>query len=345
MSPSRRRVSLIVAVVGALALAAIIAALLTLAVIDYSLALALLIGVAAAWLLTRIIGAVVARFRQGRRTLLVALITGAAGILVCGVIVFLLTLAPLTTRGALPFMTEPAAEGAPEEAEEIPLSASITAYRITVGAGDAPASGVTVVEDVFYSVYRGAETVYVDLSMRLPEREVTSAPRGFLLREIAIEPLGGSPYDDLDLPLPDGGSVGARLCSPISCVSATVRLEDFPARSFFAARGVSEDQVEVVPYVNTETITWTTSDLSGGIAFAYIPPPFQLLRPLLAPLVGASRASEWLVGLVGMVGAVLAGPFIRPVLEDLIEDKVGELFGGLFKRRSDRKPSTSSRRK
>ncbi len=346
MSASRRRAPLVVAILGTVALIAIVAALLALAVIDYSLALALLIGVAAAWLFTRIIGAATARIRQGRRALLwIALIAGAAVVLLGGaMIVLTLALAPLG-GAALPSMTQPAAEGVPEETEEMPLSALITAYRMTVDAGDAPASGVTVSEEVFYSVYRGAETVYADLSLRLPEREVASAPRGFLLREIAIEPLGSSPYDNLDLPVPDGGSVEARLCNSISCVPATIRLEDFPARSFFAARGVSEDQVEVVPYVHTETITWTTRDLSGGITFAYIPPPFQLLRPLLAPLVGASRASEWLVGLVGMVGAVLAGPFIRPVLENLIEDKIGELFGRLFKRHSDRKPSPSSRRK
>ncbi len=335
--PSRkRRTPFLVWIIGALALLALAAALVGLAGVDYRLALALLAGALAAWLLMRVLRALVGWLRRRRRPWVwVALLAlgGLAAVIVIGG-GLLLTLAPTADSD------EPAPAEAEAEPQAVTRSLAISGYRVTVRASDSPAAGVLVTEELFYAVSEGEQIVFPDLALAPPERRVESVQRGFLLKEVRIEPLGGDAHRLISLPLPDGTQMSAWLCRGLACQEAVVQLEDFPAGSFYAARGVTE--VEIVPYANTEIISWRTRDLSDGVVFAYIPPPFQALRPLLAPLVGASRADEWLVALVGMLATVASGPFVKPVLESLVEDRIKDLLRG---RKSTRRSGKSSRRR
>ncbi len=316
--------------VGGLLLLVILLMLLGLLFVDYRAALALVVGVGAAWLIVR---------EAGRR---IALILGGVlaflGLIMAVVVGPRLAsvgdmLGPVATAG-------PQGAAAGEEAAVI-REAAITDYRLTAMPRKPLAAGVVVDEEVVFDVYENGEIVLAGQGMRFPEREVASERRGFLLREVTIEPLGVGVFSPVSLSLPDGSVEQARLCSPRACPPAHVRLEDFPQNAFFAARGVPE--VEIVPYINTEIVTWTVDDvtlLAQGVTFAYVPPPFQYLRPFLVPLIGASQFGEWLVGLVGLVGGVVAAPVLMPVLENLVVDRIFEGIKRVFTGKEEGKRSS-----
>jgi hypothetical protein len=336
--PSRRqRPPFISRLLGALLLLAILLLLLGLLFVDYRAALALAVGVGGAGLIVRIAGRL-GRDRSGRRILLVA-----AGVLV--VIGLAIAILAVLRLGSVPDLLGPVATAEPQGAsageEAVVRELAITDYRLRAMPGESLAAGVVVDEEVVFDVYENGEVVLTGQGMRFPEREVASERQGFLLREVTVEPLDVGVFEPVGLALPDGSVEQARLCSPWACPPAHVRLEDFPQNAFFAARGVPE--VEIVPYVNTEIVTWTVDDvalLSQGVTFAYIPPPFQYLRPVLTPLVGASQFGEWLVGLVGLVGGVVAAPVLMPVLENLVVDRIFDAIKRVFTGKEEGKRSS-----
>jgi hypothetical protein len=337
--PSRRRQPPFVPrLLGALLLLAILLLLLGLLFVDYRAALALVIGVGGAWLIVRIARRL-GRDRPGRRIVL-----AAAGVLIVAGVVIAITAVPrlVSVVGPPPpIATQVGPQGAAGEEAVVIREVAITDYRLTATPRKPLAAGVVVGEEVVFDVYEDGEIVLAGQGMRFPEREVPSERRGFLLREVTIEPLGVGVFGPVSLTLPDGSVEQARLCSSRACPPAHVRLEDFPQNAFFAARGVPE--VEIVPYINTEIVTWTVDDvalLAQGVTFAYVPPPFQYLRPFLVPLIGASQFGEWLVGLVGLVGGVVAAPVLMPVLENLVIDRIFEGIKRVFTGKEEGKRSS-----
>jgi len=137
---------------------------------------------------------------------------------------------------------------------------------------------------------------YVDnqTGFQLPEKVATIEQKGFLLKEVSFQ-------------------------SSISCSSSTfVELNDFPLNSFFAAHYARD--LQKYPYVGTETITWNSS--FENVRFSYITPPFQMVKPILNPLVGASSVNQWFMGFVGIIGAVIFTPFIKPVLAEIAQKSI-----------------------
>lgn len=125
----------------------------------------------------------------------------------------------------------------------------------------------------------------------LPPTQAQINRRGFLLREAVI-------------------------ANSVTCRSAAfVELNDFPLNAFYAA--VYADNLQHYPYVDTETITWRPG--SRDVRFSYISPPFQFLRPVLAPLMGASSASQWAIGIISVLGTLVFVPIIQPVLVEMIQ--------------------------
>ncbi|NLH06093.1 MAG: hypothetical protein GX484_00650 [Chloroflexi bacterium] len=311
-----------------------------LAVVDFRAAAALVLGVAAAW-------GVVALVRSARRARraapvpaargtgfgrLLPLALGVAGLIGVAVLVVLLVRpramvsfdADESPAGDASVDPEGIFEGAPQS---LPLTVVVTGYRVS--ARPAPSGDTLLVNEVvIYDVRRGSEVLYGDQVMTIPEREVASRPRGFLLREVTIEPLGTGATASIPLELDDGTQVEMRLCRVFSCPPSEVEIQDFPQNAFYAAQNVAE--VRSTPYVRTETVTWTTDDLDDGITFAYIPSPYHRLRPVLSPFLGAASLGDWLLGLVAMVGSILTAPLVGPLLEHLLDEYV---LGDLFRRR------------
>lgn len=150
-----------------------------------------------------------------------------------------------------------------------------------------------------------------DLVIDIPEVRVPAASTGLLLKQAAPLTTESTIVEgSIILQNPDGSRVPARLCIE-DCTKTTVDLRDVPKGSFYAARGGLD--VTRLPYIDSEEITWSMNHLDEGIVFAYIPSPFQYLRPILEPFIGTTSISAWLIGLVGLVGTGLGAHFVAPL--------------------------------
>ena len=129
----------------------------------------------------------------------------------------------------------------------------------------------------------------------LQKTKVTIKKHGFLLNEVVIHPVVS--------------------CADAHGLKSLVTLSDFPINSFYAAYHAQELQKS--PYLETETITWTSS--GAMIKFLFIPPPYQHLRHLLAPLFGVSHAGQWIYGILGLLSAYIFMPYMLPVLREMME--------------------------
>jgi hypothetical protein len=176
------------------------------------------------------------------------------------------------------------------------------------------------------------------LRFSLPERTVSSTGRGFLVREVNVTPFDNATADFVLLPLSDGTTALAECCLE---AKAAVELLDFPTGSFHAAK---DTDVEKLPYVGTETITWNVPNLARGITFAYIPSPFHYLRFLLAPFYGLASLGDWVWAIIGVVGATIIMPVVESSLSDYIKEKVKAwLKRDGQKKPAEQKPDRSSK--
>ena len=301
---------------GGVLLLIVLLVLLGLLIVSYQAALALVAGIVVAILLLIVGRWLIHQVRKSqRRGLWIA--AGLATLVCLGAVVVLALIGPVI-GGTFP-IEEEASEEPVEAQSEVPPRVVIETYTVEASPLEKLVAGVWVQERLIYDVVAGDDLLADDEDMILPERRVLSRRKGFLLREVTVEPLGEGPYATVSVPWADGSTLDARLCGA-TCPVTTIRVEDLPKGAFYAARGT--ETVNVTEYINTEIITWTTSDLSDGIVFAYITPPFQVLRPVLAPLIGASNANEWAIGVFGMLTSVIGAPLIKPVAENLVQDAV-----------------------
>jgi hypothetical protein len=175
----------------------------------------------------------------------------------------------------------------------------IASYRIVAVPDSSQLKGfqieeyVTLVDGVEYKPSETWVPAMVDgrPGYRLPAQPVVVTSRGFLLKEALIA------------------------SSVTCCESALVEIKDIPLDAFYAA--VYARDLQHYPYVDTETITWDPG--SDDIRFSYIVPPFQILRPVFAPLMGASSLSQWLLGLIALLGTFVFTPVVRPILEEFAQ--------------------------
>ena len=206
-------------------------------------------------------------------------------------IVALLFLLPITICVGV-FLWFPANLPAPPQCD-------ISYYRVVVIPETPQLTGIKIQEYVILSDDAGftppANWVNVSIDnqvgFQLPERKAIIENRGFILKEVVVPP-------------------PAIYCDYLD--NTLVELDDFPINTFYAAHYARD--IQKYPYIDTETITWNSGDLE--VRFGFIPPPFQFFQPLLNPLIGASSLNQWVVGIIGVIGAVIFTPIIKPVLTD-----------------------------
>jgi hypothetical protein len=301
---------------GVIALILIAALFVGLLVANYRAALALMVGVALAfavqWVWTR--------FTGRTRLLVLSLI----GVVVIGATCLLITMNfQLSMQGA--------AGGSDGPPEGVPSFPEISRYRVTIEPADAP-NTFTVNESIVYNVVTPArEVIATDQVMPFPPRQIMSENKGFLLREVILQPWGVSAAEPIAIELPDGSTQLATLCTAASCALSEIEVRGFPEGAFYEARETSE--IERIPYVGDETITWSTRRIERGIAFTYVPAPFTTVRGIAAPLLGASNLSEWAAGLFGMVASAAAIPLLKPLVVDIAEDKASARLKKVMDRR------------
>jgi len=317
--------------IGGVIVLLVAAGIVGLLFVDWRAAAAVVVGIGVGWLVRGLLRRI---WQSKRRGLWIGLSVGA--VVLVGLV--LGGFALLSLGGLEPDMAGTAGEPA-AEAPEPSLVGRIDVYRVSIRPGESLAAGVEVSEAAVYTLTKGGGEVVSGALYEVPVRSVASERRGFLLREVTIQPWQTGATSNVTLTAPDGETAVTRVCTFVSCAPTEVEITGLPKGSFFAARGVPD--VTITPYVNEEIVTWHTNDVSDGIVFAYIPPPFQVARPVLAPFIGASTASDWTVGLITLVGTVIAMPLVQPVLENIFQDWLADQIRALF----GRKKNSQSRRK
>jgi hypothetical protein len=111
-----------------------------------------------------------------------------------------------------------------------------------------------------------------------------------------------------------------------------------PQGSFLAARDATDIQKH--PYVGTETVTWSVLNLEDELTFAFIPPPFQYVRPIIQPLIGASTLNQWVLGIMGLIGALVISPIVKPVILSTAQKR----FAAWLEKRSGEKGSEPAKK-
>lgn len=193
------------------------------------------------------------------------------------------------------------------------LVASVPAYSVTIRPG--PKAGTFVVsEEADVEVESFTAPAPQPTRVRASQT-VAAASKGLFLQEVTFAPLA-----KLAVALPDGEQVSPVLVTDMDS-KLSVKLQDVPKGSFYVARHALG--LATHPYLDTETLTWSPTDLSDAISFAYVPSPANQLRPLLSPFLTASSLSQWAVGLVVALGAALFGTFVQPALMGRLKETLG----------------------
>ena len=209
-------------------------------------------------------------------------------------------------------------------------------YSVIIEPVDPKMERFKVIETVFFY-----STQEVDIengqmnSSSLPEREVTSINRGLLLREVHIAPLEANSRGYVNLTLPDGILLRGYLCA-YYCSKSRIELREFQENSFYDAKDV-EGNISYDSYIDKEKISWSASNLNQGIRFAYIPLPYCYLLPVLKPFVEISSLSQLVIVLLGIIGGLIVTPIVKPVLSNLVINKIKSWFDRPTKKKPGKK--------
>ncbi len=219
----------------------------------------------------------------------------------------------------------------------------LESYKATVMAGDTSLNTLSIRDEIVFNPTVLQHTTLTppttwDIvvtnegqAFRLPERQILGGNRGFLLKQADFD----LPYKDVfssarfspDLEYDEyNGSLVYRLEDyyVLPCMqrdTTNVTLKDFPRGAFFAAKDATD--VNTQSYIDEDTITWSTG--AEHVTFAYVPPPFNHIYPLLNPLVGISSLNEFVDVIIAIVITFIVTNVIRPGLIEMAQNRFKSL--------------------
>jgi hypothetical protein len=193
----------------------------------------------------------------------------------------------------------------------------IKEYRVTVDAENNLSKNKLQVKEEGMYKKKSAESQAGTFSTN--NREVASTNHGFIVQEVHINPLQANESGVSSLTTSDGTSIRVELCRH-SCPEGSVTLLNFPKNSFLEAK--YDTNLQINSYLDIETISWSTKNLNKGIIFAYIPPPFFHFKLVLKPFLGVASFNQWIVAFLGAVGGIVIVPIVKPILEDIAQNKL-----------------------
>ena len=277
----------------------VLAFLVGLLTLNYFDAAVLILGAVLAWPLVRLVRFLIANWRKVLLPLFFALAIAAC-------LLYTRFLAPLY------FST-------------LPSPPIINGYHLTISIPDW-GSGVFLIKETVNINPQWAELNHqtaLPSSIDLPERKVTSRDIGLFTREVRIIPGQPDPSGEVMITMPNGSTFKGTMCS-FSCGKISIELIDAPKGSFLTARDA--ENIKEHPYVDTETISWSVIDLGQGITFAFVRPPFNYVRPIIAPLLGVTALNQWLLGILGSVCTLVVTPILRPLILSTAQKSFGSVL-------------------
>lgn len=265
------------------------------------------------------------------RRIAVPVLIGLA--VVAGVVWSLMT-SPVFERAAGDTLAD--AESAPvEELADEPLlaSATVTGYRLFVEPELGVPNTFRINEELIYDVMLSDGTLLSEQLETFPVRTVEAERSGFLLQQLTVRPVEGrSLTRELTLTNDQAGEIPVTVCPAGNCPVASVELIDFPEASFVDAQGA--ENIARSTFIDTETITYTSTSMRRGFSIAYVPAPYNGFSSLFRPLLGASTFEDWIFAFVGVLGSFVLFPILASFIENYLEGKVFSGFKWLFGRKN-----------
>ncbi|BAY20571.1 hypothetical protein NIES2100_03130 [Calothrix sp. NIES-2100] len=152
----------------------------------------------------------------------------------------------------------------------------------------------------------------VNKQLKQTNKQLNSIERGLILREVDVIPLNLNSHKWIYLELENGTTIKDKLCADI-CPQSMIKLVNFPAGSFYQAQDA--DNLKILPYLNTETITWSIPSLEREVKFAYIAYPYYYLRWFLKPFLLFIDKNKWVIVTVGTIVPMVYSPRLRPIIK------------------------------
>ncbi len=155
-------------------------------------------------------------------------------------------------------------------------------------------------------------------TVSLPPRMVAGTDRGFLLKQVSVGTITTDSEGMATITSEGGSPMSIIACCPQTTL---VELKNWPKNSFYVPRNAESAPKIVDDDVDTQRIDWSMHDLTEGVSFTYIPPPFNGARSILAPLIGISTLSEWILALLSVLGTGVFKPVVSAVVMDAAKGK------------------------
>lgn len=202
------------------------------------------------------------------------------------------------------------------------------ASRFPLGRG--AGGGTAIFIDSYKLTISPTNSEYTEFSatevaeMRYPEKRlieptpktIVSTSRGFMLREVAIRPLEIDSTGTFTVTLQNGRIVS----STLEVSNTEIQLIDFPKGSFHEARDAKD--VTRFAYVDQETIIWSAFNSKRGVVFAYIPPHYRHLKPLINPFLGLTTVSNWIIAICSIIVTFVLTFFMTNLFPDIIKSRL-----------------------
>jgi hypothetical protein len=193
--------------------------------------------------------------------------------------------------------------------------------------------------------------------IELPARRVFAANRGFALSEVSFDPLTDTfvitvtassihlpsiryYYVGLQLVLDTSEYVSLSIADKrvallqrggqsvdfgyLKPQQATIEINDIPKGSFYQSNVPSSNPHE---YVNVESVALHPDDFDRVVKFAYVPPPYNAIKSLITPFLGAASLGQFFIAVLGVAVAGFA-LYVSPVLSDMVRGRIRSLVTG-----------------
>ncbi len=284
----------------------VLAFLLGLLTLNYSAIAAVIIGAVLAWPCVRLVRIIIANWKRISLPVIVIL-----SILACSLYAIFLFPQFLSPEPPPPLINE---------------------YHLTINSPDWQAGVFSIAETVVINPQwvQYHHEPEIPPSVDLPAREVTSTNVGLLTRQVKVTPGRADPSGNTAITLADGRILKGAICS-FSCGNIDAKISEAPAGSFLAARNAGK--IQKAASAQAETVSWSGFSLDQGITFAFVPPPFNFMGPVIAPLAGVSALNPGILGILGLIGTLLLTPILKPLILEVAEKS----FGPWLDKRADAK--------
>ncbi|MDZ8236299.1 MAG: hypothetical protein RMZ69_03830 [Nostoc sp. ChiQUE01a] len=140
-------------------------------------------------------------------------------------------------------------------------------------------------------------------------REIHSISKGFVVKELNVIPFNSSLEGYINLKLKNGTAIKIEIGGS---KESNIIVDKIPKGSFYQAK--DPNNLKLSDYLDEEKVEWTASNLQQGIKFAYIIEPFNYLNGIVRPLLKISSIPEGIFTFFGVIITFIVSYRFKPIV-------------------------------